>query len=111
MVADSQHLSDPHGGETEAFNGGEGVRGMQRDSEGKEREASELEHLEKLKKNYAMLYPSEDEDRGQRAEDKGQQPEEEDKAEDNKKKLMKKQGFVNYTEGKFFERSVLPTYE
>ena len=30
--------------------------------------------------------------------------------EEDKKKLMKKQGFVNYTEGEFFERSVSRVY-
>ena len=101
-------------------NAREGPQGHQEGGHGDgEREASEQKHLDELKRNYARLYPpqsSEDafgeQGSAERAisgtRENGDIGVErtEDAARAEKKKLMKSQGFVNYTEGDFFERSV-----
>lgn len=80
----------------------------------------EDEELEELKRNYAKCYPVHEEEPEKGAEREGVDGEgnegegkgvsedgEGDEAMVDKKVLMKRQGFVNYTEGEFFERLVL----
>lgn len=78
--------------------------------------------LETWKRNYTQLYPAREEstDEGENGkfstsddekadpggEQNGMRAEQEERKTESKEVLMKSQGFVNYTEGEFFERLV-----